>query len=105
MMLLSTVFIAFGIFLYMPPNIMPLAGEGAMKAVSDVSGIAFSKIKTGFDISMVTVSLIACLFFIRNLGSVGAGTVIAAILVGTILGMITNWFGERRDTWLGAIRH
>lgn len=30
MMLLSTVFIAFGIFLYMPANIMPLAGEGAI---------------------------------------------------------------------------
>lgn len=49
MMLISTVIIAFGIFMYLPPNIMPLAGEGAMKAVSDVTGIAFPKVKVGFD--------------------------------------------------------
>lgn len=100
MMLLSTIFIAFGIFLYMPANIMPLAGEGAMKAVSDVSGIEFPKVKIGFDISMVIISLIACLVFIKDLGSVGAGTIIAAILVGFVLGLISKWFGAARDKWL-----
>lgn len=101
MMLLSVVFIAFGIFLYMPPNIMPLAGEGAVKAVSDVTGVEFPKVKIGFDISMVLISLIACLVFIKSLGSVGIGTVIAAVLVGTVLGIITKWFGASRDRWLG----
>ena len=101
MMLLSTVFIAFGIFLYMPPDIMPLAGEGAMKAVSDVTGIAFPKVKIGFDVSMVLISLTACLAFIKSFGSVGVGTVIAAVLVGTVLGIITKYFGTSRDRWLG----
>jgi uncharacterized membrane protein YczE/cytidylate kinase len=101
MMLLSTVFIAFGIFLYMPANIMPLAGEGAMQAVSDVSGIAFPKVKIGFDISMVLISLITCLCFIKSFGSVGIGTVIAAVLVGTVLGFITKMLGKRRDQWIG----
>lgn len=100
MMLLSVVFIAFGIFLYMPPNIMPLAGEGAMKAVSDVSGIEFSKVKVGFDTSMVAISLISCLIFIKSFGSVGVGTVMAAVLVGTVLGFISKWFGNKRDQWL-----
>lgn len=100
-MLISTVIIAFGIFLYMPPEIMPLAGEGAMKAVSDVSGIRFSKVKIGFDVSMVVISLCCCLIFIRNLGSVGIGTVIAALLVGTVLEVITKKFGDKRDIWLG----
>lgn len=100
LMLLSTVFIAFGIFLYMPPNIMPLAGEGAMKAISDVSNIEFSKVKIGFDVSMVTISLMACLIFIKNLGSVGIGTIVSAVLVGTILGFISKLFGEARDKWL-----
>lgn len=100
MLLISTLFIAFGIFLYLPPDIMPLAGEGAMQAVSDVSGIAFPKVKIGFDVSMVTVSLITCLIFIRSLGSVGIGTIIAAVLVGMELGYITKCFGELRDKWL-----
>lgn len=33
MMLISTVFIALGIFMYLPADLMPLAGEGAMQAV------------------------------------------------------------------------
>lgn len=93
MLLISTVFIAFGIFLYLPADIMPLAGEGAMQAVAEVSGISFPKVKVGFDVSMVAVSLIACLIFIRSFGSVGIGTVIAAVLVGMELGVITKWFG------------
>ena len=100
MMLVSTVLIAFGIFLYMPPNIMPLAGEGAMKAVSDVSGIEFPKVKIGFDVSMVFISLITCLVFIKSFGSVGIGTVIAAFLVGTVLGFISKRFGTARDKFL-----
>lgn len=97
MMLCSTVLIAVGIFFYLPPDIMPLAGEGAMSAVSQVTGIAFSKVKIGFDVSMVTISLITCLLCIHSLGSVGIGTIIAAFLVGTILGFVTKKFGAWRN--------
>jgi uncharacterized membrane protein YczE len=100
MMLISTVLIAIGIFFYMPANIMPLAGEGAMQAVSDVTGIQFSKVKVIFDCSMVAISLITCLIMLHSLGSVGIGTVIAAVLVGMVLGVITKWFGQRRDAFL-----
>ena len=100
MMLLSAVCIAFGIFLYMPPDIMPLAGEGAMKAVSDVSGMAFAKVKVLFDSTMVVISLAVCLLCIGGLGSVGVGTIIAAVLVGTVLGFFTKHFAARRDKWL-----
>lgn len=100
MMLISAVVIAFGIFLYLPANIMPLAGEGAMKAVSDISGIEFSKVKVCFDISMVIISLVSCLAFIRGFGSVGIGTLIAAVLVGNILGFINKHFSDARDKWL-----
>ena len=36
---------------------------------------------------MVTISLISCLLTLRRLGSVGVGTIIAAVLVGTVLGV------------------
>ena len=100
MMLISSVLIAIGIFFYMPANLIPLAGEGTMQAVSDVTGIAFSKVKVGFDVSMVTVSLVVCLIMLHGLGSVGIGTVAAAFLVGIILGYITKWFGKYRDAVL-----
>lgn len=101
MMLCSTVLIAAGIFFYLPADIMPLAGEGAMKAISEVSHAAFSNVKIVFDITMVTISLLACLIVLHALGSVGIGTIIAAVLVGTILGRLNKLFGTKRDLLLG----
>lgn len=100
LLLLSVVCIALGIFLYMPPDIMALAGEGTIKAISDVSGMAFAKVKVLFDSSLVAISLAACLLCIGSFGSVGVGTVIAAVLVGTVLGFLTKWFAPQRDRWL-----
>ncbi len=101
LMLVSTVFIAVGIFFYLPANLIPLAGEGVMQAVSDVTHIEFAKIKIGFDCSMVVISVITCLIFIHSLGSVGVGTVIAAVLVGFNLGRVNKTFGAKRDKLLG----
>lgn len=101
MVLASTVFVAFGIFLYLPADLIPLAGEGCMQAVSSVTHIEFSKVKIGFDCTMVLVSAITCLTVLHNLGSVGVGTIIAAILVGTLVGIINRAFGKQRDKLLG----
>ena len=65
--------------------------------MSDTTHIAFNKVKVGFDISMVIISLISCLVALGTLGSVGVGNIIAAVLVGSVLGVITGWFGEQRD--------
>lgn len=101
LMLVSTVFIAVGIFFYLPANLIPLAGEGVMQAVSEVTNIEFSKVKIGFDCSMVIISVITCLICINSLGSVGVGTVIAAFLVGFNLGRVNKAFGAKRDKLLG----
>ena len=96
MMLVSTVFVAFGIFLYVPADFIPLAGEGAMLAISQLSKKKFSTVKLAFDISMMVVSLIACLLVLHSLGSVGVGTVIAAVLVGSELKVLNKLFGAAR---------
>lgn len=101
LMLVSTVFIAVGIFFYLPADLIPLAGEGVMQAVSDVTKIEFSNVKIGFDCSMVVISVITCLVCIHSLGSVGVGTVIAAFLVGFNLGRVNKAFGAKRDKLLG----
>lgn len=100
MVLISTVIVALGIFFYLPANVMPLAGEGAMQAVSEVTGIEFSKVKIGFDCTMVIVSMVTCLTLLGGLGSVGFGTVIAAILVGMMVGVFNRAFGKQRDRLL-----
>ncbi len=100
MILISVVLVAIGIFFYLPANIMPLAGEGVMQAVSYITKIEFSKVKIAFDVSMVVISLTTCLIVLHSLGSVGIGTVIAAVLVGLVLGQITrmwNAYKKKRD--------
>ena len=101
MLLISTVFIAVGIFLYLPAELIPLAGEGCMQAVSFVTHVEFSKVKICFDCTMVLVSAITCLTLLHSLGSVGIGTIIAAILVGVLVGIITRAFGRQRDQLFG----
>lgn len=100
MMLVSTAFIAMGIFLYLPTNLIPLAGEGAMQAISDITKIEFAKVKIGFDCTMVIISTITCLTMVKSFGSVGIGTVIAAVLVGMLVGIFTKAFGKQRDQLL-----
>ena len=100
MLLLSTVLVALGIFFYMPSDIMPLAGEGCMMAVSDISKKPFPKVKIAFDITMVVISLAVCLIVLHKPGSVGVGTVIAAFLVGTVLSIFVKFFGEARNRLL-----
>ena len=38
---------------------------------------------------------------LHALGSVGVGTVVAAVLVGTVLKGITKVLGKQQDAWLG----
>lgn len=70
-MLLSTVFVALGVFLYVPAGFIPLAPEGFLLAA------------------------------IHSLGSVGIGTIVAAVLVGTEVKLMTKYWGESRDKILG----
>lgn len=100
LMIGSAVLIAVGIFFYLPADIVPLAGEGAMQAISEKTNFLFSKVKIGFDVTMVAASLAACLIALHKAGAVGIGTIAASILVGTILGRITRQFGEKRDLLL-----
>lgn len=103
MLLVSVVLIAVGIFFYLPANIMPLAGEGVMQAISDTLQVPFPRVKVAFDVTMVAVSLATCLLILHRLGSVGVGTVVAAVLVGVVLGQITKRFSGWRDALLEEV--
>lgn len=90
---ISIVLVALGIFLYLPPDIIQLAGEGVMQAVSIVSHQPFPKIKVLFDSTMVIISFFLCGIFLDNFfASVGIGTVLAAILIGTTLKYIVKGY-------------
>ncbi len=100
MLAVSIVIVALGIFLYVPADIMPLAGEGTILAISQVTGFKFSNVKIGFDVTVSVISLVICLIALHEPGSVGAGTVVSAVMTGAVLGVITKFFGEKRDRLL-----
>ena len=100
MLAVSIIVVAIGLFLYVPADIMPLAGEGVILAVSEITGFKFSNVKVGFDVSLSVISLVTCLITVHGLGSVGVGTVVSAVLTGLVLGVITRMFGKKRDKLL-----
>lgn len=97
MQILSIILIGLGIFFYMPAKILPLAGEGLTMAMGQVFKIQVHKAKIIMDVSLVVISAVLGLIFLRNLGSVGAGTILAAIFVGVVLGLFNRLFGKWRD--------
>lgn len=83
MSLLSVFFIALGIFFYVPANIIPLSVEGVTQAIAIVTKRPFHTIKICFDVCVVATALILSYAFLGQFGSVGMGTVIGALFIGT----------------------
>lgn len=102
LMLISTVIVALGVFLYVPAGFVPLAPEGAMLAICTIAKLKFPTVKLYSDITMVVISGITCLVVMKELGSVGIGTIIAAVLVGNEVKLMIKFFGKRRDQILGV---
>lgn len=86
LIVLSVFLVAVGLFFYVPTNIVPLSVEGVTQAIAIVSNRPFPRIKVYFDVTIVASSFILCYIFLGVIGgSVGIGTIIAAIFVGITL--------------------
>lgn len=83
MSVISILLIALGLFFYVPTNIVPLSVEGVTQAIAIVSNRLFSRIKVYFDICVVSSALIISYVFLGEMGSVGIGTILGAVFVGT----------------------
>ena len=101
LMLISTMIIATGVFLYVSSGLVPLPTEGFVLAVSIVTKKAFSTIKVFYDVSMVLISAVTCLIMLHSLGSVGIGTIFAALLVGNEVKILTKLFGRKISSMTG----
>lgn len=80
---MSIFLIALGLFFYVPTNIIPLSVEGVTQAIAIVTDKPFSTIKVYFDITVVSTALILSYGFLGQLGSVGIGTILGALFIGT----------------------
>ena len=84
----SIVLIALGIFFYVPTNIVPISVEGATQTMAIVLKKPFSRMKVYFDVTVVLSSLILSYVFLGSFGSVGIGTVLGALCIGSTVKLI-----------------
>ena len=93
--LLSTVVVSVGVFAYVSSGFVPLPTEGILIAIAQKTSLKFSTLKLIGDISMVSVSLTVCWIVLSQWGSIGLGTVVAALLTGNEVKLLTKKFGPR----------
>ena len=91
-MLLGCIILAFGIWIQLKGNVAMLPGEAMNRAISKVTGKRYENIKIVFDILYITISTVICLIFLGELKGVREGSIIAAILVGTIIKLYNKLF-------------
>lgn len=88
MLAASIVLIAFSLVLYIDVQIAPMPAEGLVACIANKFGKPFSKVKTLFDCTSVLVGITLCFLFLGGLTGIREGTVITAMLVGRIMGII-----------------
>ena len=88
MRVLSILFIALGLFFYVPTNLIPLSVEGVTQAIAIVTDRPFPRIKVYVDITIVLSALALSYGFLGQFGSVGLGTVLGALFIGTTVKFI-----------------
>ena len=93
-MLLGCVILAFGIWIQLKGAVAMLPGEAMNRAISKVTGKRYENIKIFFDILYIALSAVVCLIFLGKLKGVREGSIIAAVLVGTIIKGY-NWIFDR----------
>lgn len=97
----SIVVIGMGVFGFLVPNIMPLPAEGLCNAIVHVSKekIKFGNAKVMVDTSMVIVSAILSVTFLGGLQTVREGTILAALLVGKVVGFLMKRYRQSVIDW------
>ncbi|HAU88623.1 MAG TPA: hypothetical protein DCW90_25055 [Lachnospiraceae bacterium] len=88
------VILAFGISLTVIANVVMNSGEAFVKAVSDQTGKTFGNVKIAFDVSCVVLAIIlSLLFFDFKVIGTREGTILAALLTGTMV----KWCQKRME--------
>lgn len=89
-MVVSIILIGIGVYLYLEAKLVPLPAEGVMMALKEKTIFEFHNIKMGFDVATVVIAIIISFIFLENISGVREGTIIAAILVGKVVGVLTK---------------
>ncbi len=101
-LLVSIVIIGIGVAFYLIPGFFPLPAEGFMQAIVDYSNnrFKFANVKVAVDSISVLISAILSIIFLKELSTVREGTILAALLVGRVVGYIYKKYREELIHWI-----
>ncbi len=85
---LGIVCLAFGIYLLLEADLLMLAPDAMLVAITKVSDLEYSCIKIIMDCTMVVIAVIGSITLYHTLTDIGTGTIAAALFVG----MLVKWF-------------
>ncbi len=99
-LILSIVVVALGLLFYLNANIVPQPAEGLMIAIADKTKTEMPKIKVIVDSIIVLCAIGLSFFFFQELVGIREGTIIAAIMIGKVLGILSKKFKEPLQKYL-----
>ena len=97
MLAVSIVLIGFSLVLYIDVKSAPMPAEGLVACIAEKLGKPFSTVKTLFDCTSVLVGAILCFVFLGRLTGIREGTVITAMLVGKMTGILRKYLSPLID--------
>ena len=83
--ILGCVIIALGAYLCVSASLLVLPGDGFVQVLAQVTEKSFGGVRVISDTTQILIAAVLCLIFLHALVGVREGTIIAAILVGSIV--------------------
>lgn len=88
MLVISILFIALGVVLYIDVDLVPMPMEGLSLAISQKTGVPFHNMKIIVDCIVVAAGIAISFLFLHQLVGIREGTVITAIVTGKVVALL-----------------
>lgn len=95
MLAASILLIGFSLVLYIDVQLAPMPAEGLVGCLSEKLHKPFSSMKTLVDCSSVLLGAVLSLVFLHKLTGIREGTVLTALLVGKMMGVLRKFVGPQ----------
>ena len=96
----SLLLVSCGLFIYSNAQFTLMPYDELTKTISTAYKMPFGKAKIIGDVTNVLIATILCVGLLKSLGSIGIGTIVAALSIGKILGIIEKKFQPKMTLFL-----
>ncbi|WP_195270000.1 cytidylate kinase family protein [Eubacterium sp. 1001713B170207_170306_E7] len=101
-LLVGCAILAFGITLEVFADVILVPGEGIVNAIAVTFKKPFGSVKVGFDVTLMSTACILSLVFFHGLQGIREGTLISALIVGTVVRFYSKRLAFLKDWLFGA---